>query len=208
MLKIYGRANSINVRKVLWLCGEIGQKFEREDWGRGFKPTSDAAFQKVSQFGVVPVIDDEGFVLRESNTIVRYLASKHGRHDLYPTDLKQRATVEQWMDWAATDIYTSIRPVFLGLQVKMAPFKDDVAGIDAGKKEWARQMNLLDAHLAKHGPYVTGNSFTIGDISVGLIVNRWYGIAFDKPAFKAIQAYYDRLSERADYREHGRNGTP
>lgn len=208
MLKIYGRANSINVRKVLWLCGEVGQTYEREDWGRGYKPTSEAAFQKVSTFGVVPVVDDDGFILRESNTIVRYLAAKHGRHDLYPTELKARALAEQWQDWAATDIYAAVRPVFLGLQVKMAPFKDDQAGIAAGIKEWARQMALLEGHLAGSGPYVTGKSFTIGDISVGLVVNRWFGIAFDKPELEAVTAYYDRLSERAAFREHGRNGTP
>ena len=208
MLRIYGRANSINVRKVLWLCGEIGQKFEREDWGRGFKPTSDPAFQKVSAFGVVPVVDDDGFVLRESNTICRYLATKHGRADIYPTDLQARATTEQWMDWAATDIYTAIRPVFIGLHVKMAPQKDDKAGIESGIKDWARQMQLLEGHLAKSGPYVCGAKFSLGDIPVGLIVNRWFGIAFEKPTLPAISAYYERLSERPAYREHGRNGTP
>ena len=208
MLKIYGRANSINVRKVLWLCGEIGLPFEREDWGRGFKPTSEPAFQKVSAFGVVPVIDDNGFVLRESNTICRYLASKHGRGDIYPTDLEARATTEQWMDWAATDIYTAIRPVFLGLQVKMAPFVDDKAGIASGIKEWTRQMQLLEAHLAKSGPYVCGPKFSLGDIPVGLIVNRWSAIAFEKPVLPAISTYYERLTERLVYREHGRNGTP
>ena len=208
MLKIYGRANSINVRKVLWLCGEVGQGFEREDWGRGFKPTSEPSFHKVSAFGVVPVVDDDGFVLRESNTIVRYLASKLGRKDLYPVDLKARAVTEQWMDWAATDIYTAIRPVFLGLQVKMAPYKDDKQSIENGIKEWTRQMQLLDAHLAKSGPYVCGPSFTIGDILVGLIVNRWFGIAFERPLLAAVAAYYERLSERPAYREYGRNGTP
>ena len=208
MLKIYGRANSINVRKVLWLCGEIGQSFEREDFGRGFKPTSDPAFQKVSAFGVVPVIDDDGFVLRESNTICRYLATKHARTDIYPADLKARASTEQWMDWAATDIYTAIRPVFLGLQVKMAPHKDDKAGIENGVKDWGRQMQLLEGHLANSGRYVCGDKFTLGDIPVGLIVNRWFGISFEKPKLSAISAYYERLSERPAYREHGRNGTP
>ena len=208
MFRIYGRANSINVRKVLWLCGEIGQPFERSDWGRGFKPTSDPAFQKVSAFGVVPVVDDNGFILRESNTICRYLASKHGRTDIYPTELKARATTEMWMDWAATDIYTAIRPVFIGLQVKLAPQKDDKAGIEAGIKDWGRQMQLLEAHLAKSGPYVCGDTFTLGDIPVGLVVNRWFGITFEKPQLPAVSAYYERLSERPAYREHGRNGTP
>ena len=207
MLRIYGRANSINVRKVLWMCAEVGETFEREDWGRGYKPTSDPAFQKVSPFGVVPVIDDDGFVLRESNTIVRYLASKHGRADLYPTDFKTRATLEAWMDWAATDIYTSIRPVFLGLVVKQPAFSDPKM-IESGQVDWNRQMQLLDDHLAANGPYITGATFTIGDIPVGLIVNRWKAIEFTKPELKAVSAYYDRLAERPGYRTHGRNGTP
>lgn len=207
MLKIYGRANSINVRKVLWMCAEIGVPYEREDWGRGFRPTDEAAFARVSPFGVVPVIDDDGFVLRESNAIVRYLAVKHGRTDLYPADLRERATIEAWMDWAATDLYSGVRPVFLGLSVKIPAFMDDKQ-IATGIKDWTRQMRLLDAELSARGPFITGDRFTIADIPVGLVVNRWASIAFDKPQLPAVAAYYDRLAERPAYRQHGRNGTP
>jgi glutathione S-transferase len=207
MLKIYGRANSINVRKVLWICDELNIPFEREDWGRGFRPTDDPVFQRISRFGVVPVIDDDGFILRESNTIVRYFASKHGKTDLYPADLRQRASVEAWMDWASTDLFTAVRPVFLGLHVKMPTFTDP-ASINAGITEWTRQMRLLDAQLAEHGPFVMGQAFTIGDIPVGLAVNRWFSVPFGKPELKAVSAYYDRLAERPAYRRHGRNGTP
>ena len=206
MIKIYGRANSINVRKVLWMCGELDLAFEREDWGRGFRATSEPEFVKVSNFGVVPVIDDDGFVLRESHAIVRYLAAKHARADLYPTDLKARAAVEQWMDWAATDLYSGVRPVFLGLIVKMDGITPQ--SIDESAQEWGRQMQRLDAHLARSGPYVTGSAFTIGDIPVGLIVNRWFSIPFKKPKLAAVETYYDRLGERASFRTHGRNGTP
>lgn len=207
MIRIYGRANSINVRKVLWMCAEVDEPFEREDWGRGFRPTSEPGFQKVSAFGVVPVIDDGGFILRESNTIVRYLAAKHGRADLYPTEIKARAGVELWMDWAATDIYTAIRPVFLGQVMKLPAFADPKA-IEAGRVEWNRQMQLLEGHLAGSGRHVAGDAFTIADIPVGLVVNRWSAIDFDKPRLPAVTAYYDRLAERPGYRTHGRNGTP
>jgi glutathione S-transferase len=208
MLKIYGRANSINVRKVLWMCEEVGQPFVREDWGRGFRSTSEEPCRSISRFGVVPVIDDDGFILRESHTIVRYLATKHGRSDLYPAELKSRAGVEQWMDWAGSDAYVGIRPVFLGLQVKMAPFKDDPDAIAAGIREWSTQMQRLDDHLAAAGPFVAGSAFTVGDIPVGLIVNRWFAIPFEKPALANVAAYYDRLGERPAYRAHGRNGMP
>jgi len=207
MLKIYGRANSINVRKVLWVADEIGLKYEREDWGRGFRPTDDPQFQKVNPFGVVPVIDDDGFVLRESNTIVRYLAAKHGRSDLCASDLPTRASIEAWMDWASTDLSIGVRPVFLGLHIKMPAFQDAKI-IEMAIADWSRQMTLLDKHLAASGPYLMGKTFTIADIPAGLVVNRWFSIDFKKPALATVSAYYDRLAERPAYRAHGRNGTP
>jgi len=207
MLKIYGRANSINVRKVLWTVEEIGLPFTREDWGRGYRPTSDPEFLKLNPFAVVPVIDDDGFILRESHAISRYLAAKHGRTDLYPTDPKTRAQVEAWMDWGQTDLYRGVRAPFLGLVAKLPAFQDQKL-IEEGVADWTDQMQKLDAHLSEHGPYLMGDSFTLADVPVGLIVNRWFGVPFDKPELKAVSAYYDRLAERPAYRLHGRNGTP
>jgi glutathione S-transferase len=205
MLKVYGRANSINVRKVLWMLGEIGLPYEREDWGRGYRPTADPVFRAINPVGVVPVIDDGAFRLRESNTIVRYLADKHGRADLYPKDLETRATVESWMDWANTDFARGMTPIFHSKVVKNPAYD---AQVDGAIKDWSGQMQVLEDHLAKAGPYVMGEAFTIGDIPVGLVVNRWFSIDFAKPQFKMVAAYYDRLAERAPYREHGRNGLP
>ena len=207
MIKVYGRANSINVRKALWMLDEVGEKFTREDWGRGYRPTSEPEFMSKSEFGVVPVIDDDGFILRESQAIVRYLATKHGRTDLYPAGLKERAICEAWMDWAATDLYLGIRPVFMGLVVKNPAYADPNV-IAAGATEWNAQMTRLDRHLARSGPYILGDKFTIADIPVGLVVNRWSSIAFDKPNLPAVAAYYDLLATRPAYRTHGRNGTP
>jgi glutathione S-transferase len=207
MLKIYGRANSINVRKVLWGLEELGTPFVREDWGRGTRPLADPEFERVNPFMAVPVLDDAGFVLRESNTIVRYMCSKHQRADLYPTELKARATVESWMDWASTDLYRGVQPVFHGLVTKL-PGYEDPAKIAAGMQEWTTQMGRLDAWLAAHGPHICGAAFTIADIPAGLIVNRWFTIPMQRPAFTHVAAYYDRLGQRRPFQLHGRNGTP
>ena len=125
--------------------------YEREDWGRGYRSTDEAEFKRVSNFGVVPVIDDDGFILRESNTIVRYLCSKHGRDDLYPGDLRQRAQVEAWMDWGSTDLYQGARTVFLGLSVKLPAFQDERI-VNPAIADWIRQMQRLDQHLAIEWP--------------------------------------------------------
>ena len=205
MIKVYGRANSINVRRVLWMLEEVGEKFTRDDWGRGYRSVDEPEFRKINPVGVVPVIDDGDFRLRESNTIVRYLARKHNRTDLYPEDLRARATTESWMDWSSTDFARGMTPVFHGLVVKNPAYANQV---EAGAKEWAKQMQVLDKHLAASGPYAMGKSFTVADIPLGLVVNRWYAIPFEKPEFKQVAAYYDRLAQRPGYKAHGRNGTP
>ena len=207
MIKVYGRANSINVRKVLWMLDEVGAAYTREDWGRGYRPTTELEFMKASAFGVVPVIDDDGFILRESQSIVRYLANKHARNDLYPAEIKPRARTEAWMDWASTDLYGAARPVFHAMIVN-APDPMQAQAPAGGVAAWAQHMARLDRQLAAQGPYLMGDRFTIADIPAGMVVNRWFTLPFEKPDLPAVAAYYDRLAGRAPYRTHGRNGTP
>jgi glutathione S-transferase len=206
MLKIYGRANSINVRKVLWIADELGLTYEREDWGRGFRPVDDPAFKAINPMAAVPVIDDDGFILRESHVIVRYLADKHKRTDLYPADMRTRYSIDAWMDWAGSDLYWGVRPVFLGSFLKIGAFQEPKV-VEVGGKDWAARMKLLDDHLSASGPFLMGEAFTIADIPAGMVVNRWFSIDFDKPSLPAVTQYYDRLTERPAYVNHGRNGT-
>lgn len=206
MLKIYGRANSLNVKKVLWMCGELGLQFEREDWGRDHRPTTEPEFMKVSIYGVVPVIDDDGFILRESNTIVRYLASKHGRTDLYPAELQARAICEQWMDYGSVDLGNGMRSVFQGKFLGIAPHNEPKV-IASGIADWNKQLARLEKQLSGCGPYLTGAAFTVGDIPVGVMLHRWQTLEFEKPSLPAIDAYYRLLSQRPAYRANV-HGTP
>ena len=208
MLKILGRANSFNVRKVLWLCDEIGLPFEREDYGRGFRPTNTPEFLKLNPIGQVPCVIDDGFVMRESHAIVRYLAAKHGATGLYPTDLGQRQKIEAWMDWVAYDVTHSMRGSFLGGQLGEPPWNNEWF-VAQGRKDLTSQMKLLDDHLTANGPYVLGKDFTLADIPMGLVVNRWFSLAgLERPVYPSVERYYDLLAERPAYRAHGRNGLP
>lgn len=62
----HGYAQSINVRKVLWACEELGLDFEREDWGGAFRSTSEPQFCALNPAGMVPVIGDDGTGARAS----------------------------------------------------------------------------------------------------------------------------------------------
>ncbi len=209
MLRILGRANSFNVRKVLWTCDELGIAFTREDWGRGYRPTTEPEFRALNPIGLIPAVIDGDVVLRESNAICRYLASKYAPgHPIYPTNLVARARVEQWMDWANYETSISLRGAFLGGQLNEPPWNHPWF-VERGRAQITKEVGQLEEHFSANGPYVCGDTFTLGDVPVGLVVNRWFCLkGFDKPEYPAVAAYYERLTERAPYRAHGRNGLP
>jgi glutathione S-transferase len=207
MLEILGRSSSINVRKVLWLCAELELPYRQEQWGTGFRSTHTPEFLALNPNGLVPVIRDGAFTLWESNTICRYLAARQGRDDLLPRALESRAIVEQWMDWQATELNDAWRYAFMGI-VRKSPQHADPAGIAASIEQWSRRMTMLEARLAHTGAYVASETFTLADIGIGLATHRWFATPIDRPALPAVAAYYERLSERAGFREHARNGAP
>jgi glutathione S-transferase len=206
MLKVLGKASSINVRKVLWTCAELRLPFEREDWGSGFRSTGDPAFLALNPNAMVPVVQDGDFVLWESNSIIRYLASQYRGLALYPAEPRLRARVDQWMDWQATDLNRSWSYAFMALARQSAAHRD-AAAIEASLRDWARYMGILERRLEQTGAYVAGEAFSLADVPIGLSVNRWFLTPFDKPRLPAVAAYYDRLAGREGYRQHGRNGT-
>lgn len=207
MLNILGKSSSINVRKVLWLCTELDLPFQQEEWGSGSLSVETPEFRALNPNAMVPVIRDGDFVLWESNAICRYLAAKHQRHDLLPLEPALRAIVEQWMDWQATELNNSWRYAFMAL-VRKSPAHTDPNAIAAGITAWNRHMAILEAQLSRTGAYVTGKTFTLADVVLGLSANRWFMAPIPRPALPAINAYYERLSERPGYRLHGRNGIP
>jgi glutathione S-transferase len=207
MLKILGKSSSINVRKLLWTCAEIGIPYQLEQWGSGEQATDTPYFLALNPNGMVPVIQDEGDTLWESNSICRYLANKHQRSDLLPFDAMARAQVEKWMDWQATELNNSWRYAFMAL-VRRSPAHTDPVALAAGVELWNRHMGLLDAQLASTGAYVNGATFTLADVVLGLSVHRWMAAPLEHPTLPAVQAYYERLSQRDGYLLHGRNGLP
>ena len=199
MLKIWGRKNSINVQKVLWCCGELGLDYERVDAGGEFGGTDTPAYRRMNPTGLIPTIDDDGFVLWESNSIVRYLAAKHSRGALSPEALTQRADAERWMDWDLGTLWVHFRPVFIGL-VRTPPEQRDQTLLERERTKTIDAWQLLDRHLADRA-FVTGEQFTMGDIPVGCAAHRWLNMDVDSPELPNVRRWYERLSQRQPYRD-------
>ena len=200
MLKIWGRINSINVQKVLWCCGELNLQFDRVDAGMQFGVNNTPEYKAKNPNGLVPMIDDNGFLLWESQAIVRYLARKHGLGSLCPTDERVCADADRWMDWNATTVWPNLRPVFWNL-VRTPPEKRDMALVATSLKGLTASMAILDAHLAERH-YVTGAAFTMGDIPVGVSIQRWFRMDIERAELPHLAAYYKRLQARPAYAKH------
>ena len=199
MLKIWGRSNSINVQKVLWCCGELGLPFERIDAGMKFGVNNTPEYKAMNPNGLVPTIDDDGFILWESHAIVRYLARKHGLGTLCPAAAQQCADADRWMDWYATAIWPNLQPIFWNL-IRTAPEQRKLTLVAELTKKVAAAMATLDAHLATHS-YVTGEAFTMGDIPLGCAVVRWLNLPLERPHHANLDAYYQRLQRRPAYQQ-------
>ena len=198
MLKIWGRVNSVNVKKALWCLEELKLPYQRVDAGMQFGVVDTPEYRRLNPNGVVPTIDDDGFVLWESHTIVRYLSMKHGRGTLWPADDRTWAEASKWMDWAFTFL-ASMRPVFWNL-VRTPPEKRDMAAVEDGRKKCAQLAGMLDAALSGRR-YVAGDGFTMGDIPVGCHMHLWLRLPLERPRHPNLEGWFARLLERPAYRK-------
>jgi len=195
MLKIHGRANSSNVQKVVWALDEMNVPYGRIDAGGAFGIVDTPEYKAMNPNSRVPTMDDDGFFLWESNAIVRYLAAKHDIGGLCPSDPRQRADADRWMDWQQTTVGGAITPIFWNL-VRTAEPDRDLAAIEAARLTMIDLMWIIDKALADR-PYLAGDTFTMGDIPIAIAVYRWVTLIQDRPAMANLEAWYDRLTQRA-----------
>ena len=198
MLRIWGRGNSINVQKVLWCCGELDIPYSRVDVGGPFGGNREPEYLRLNPNGLVPTISDGGFVLWESNAIVRYLAARYGMGTLCPENLAERADADRWMDWQMGTLWANFRPAFVGL-VRTLPAERDPDYIATAIEKTTENLAILDAHLACRD-YVTGLSLTMADIPLGVTAYRWFTLDIERPAMPNLEAWYERLRARGPYR--------
>lgn len=200
MLKVSGRKTSANVQKVMWAIGELGLACERIDIGGPFGKNREPDYLALNPNGLVPTLEDDGFHLWESNTIVRYLAAKFGAGSLEPADPHARAIAGQWMDWQLTVAGPAIFPVFWGL-VRTPIEQRDPKAIDAGKAKTIEAMAILNGQLMKSA-YVAGDAFSCGDIPIGVIAHRFVSLVPDHPPMTGVERWYAELCKRPAFRAH------
>lgn len=200
MLKIWGRKNSSNVRKALWCAEELGLAYEAIDAGGAFGVVDTPEYRAKNPNGRVPMIEDDGFVLWESNTIVRYLAARHASGTTwYPADLQARASAEKWMDWTTSTFAAPFRTVFWGV-LRTPPEQQDWAAINEAIKVCDESLVMVDQALSQQ-PYLSGDEIGMGDIPLGCFIYAWLEMPIQRAPLSHVEAWYARLQQRPAYRK-------
>lgn len=201
MLKIWGRRNSFNVQKVMWLVGELAIVHEHISAGGKFGGIDTPEFLAMNPHGRIPVICDGKIIVWESHAILRYLAACYGHMQFWSEDAAVRSQADRWMDWSQTALQPDfLTGVFWGFYRTPEPQRDWPA-IRKSLERCNKHFQLLDQILANQ-PFLGGNTMTLADIPAGAILYRYFELEIERPIIPHVEAWYKRLQERPAYREH------
>lgn len=199
MLRIWGRINSVNVKKPVWAAEELGLAYERIDAGLQHGLVDTPEYRAMNPNGRVPVLDDGGFVLWESNAMVRYLARRYGLGTLCPDDVRACADADRWMDWCTSSLAGAFRGVFWGT-VRTPPAQRDAKAIEDSRQATAALLEMPERVLAAR-PYIAGDAFTMGDIPLGCFVHLWLAMPIERPAQPHLLDWQRRLAARPAFQK-------
>jgi glutathione S-transferase len=161
-----------------------------------------AAFTAMNPNQRMPVMDDNGFVLWESNAIMQHLAAKRPESGLLPADPAKRALVNQWQFWdmahwdpacAALIFENLVKGLFRNLP-------PDPVKVAEGLENFQRVAKILDDHLAARR-FVVGDTVTLADFSLGACLNMSQSARLPVESCSNIAAWYARLTDLPGWRK-------
>ncbi|MGD9830168.1 MAG: glutathione S-transferase family protein [Hyphomicrobiaceae bacterium] len=206
-IRVWGRPTSARTQKVLFALAELGLQADlvlaSATMGAGghvskgnaaFGIVDTAAYRAMNPNGTVPTIDDDGFVLWESNAIVQYLGMRHGPELFYGNDIRLFASASRWMMWENNQLIPPMHELVMQL-IRLPADKRDPAKAEAARQRLARELTIVDGVLAG-SRYIAGERWTMGDIPLAIRVHRWHLLDIERPALPHIARYYDDLRAR------------
>jgi glutathione S-transferase len=190
---IWGRGSSTNVQKVLWTVQELGVAHERRIVGGPFGGTDTAEYLVLNPNKTIPVWQEDGFVLWESQAITRHLARTHGR--LYGRSDAERAHIDQLLDWTALVFWPPVRTLFLDVFSKGKSLHDTGLA-EAAVEKTERNLSIAQRFFAPRSQ----QDFAIADISFGVCLHRLRGMGYAISMPHDLKAWHDRVKARPAFK--------
>ncbi|HKV54171.1 MAG TPA: glutathione S-transferase family protein [Candidatus Binataceae bacterium] len=202
-MKLYVLPPSPRAFKVIALNNHLGLGCDMQVVDLGKDQHLTPEFAALNPNRKMPVLDDDGFRLWESNAILFYLAAKKPESGLWPAALRDQADVLRWLSWESAH-WDAQACGAIGFErgskmvLRLGP--PDPAQIERGEREFHRYAKVLNGHLNGR-KWLVGETVTIADFSIGAWLTvakplklpiteyteilRWYGRLAALPAWEA-----------------------
>jgi glutathione S-transferase len=231
MLVLYHASHSTCSQKVRLVLHEKGLKFDDVKLDLGKKDQLKPEYLSLNPNGVVPTLVDDGIPIIESSVICEYLDEKYPHNPLTPADLVERARMRAWMHYIEEVAVGAIRVPsfnraflyrFDGLDQKR--FEDEQMNVRKVRKELFERMGSpkgfgktevdrslaelsetcrrMNEAIAKKGPWLLGEQFTLADVLVMPSIDRMADLGLShlwEGKFPHVSAWYERLKARPSF---------
>lgn len=202
MLKIWGRKTSSNVQALMWCVGELDLAYERIDVGHVHGGLETLEFGTLNPNRTIPVLrDGDGPTLWETGAILRYLAARYGSDTFWPRELFARTEVDRWAEWAKINIALQFTAPIFWRVVRTSENAQDWPAIYDALTHLEHALTIADSQLSQR-VYLAGDHFSLADIQFGHCLFRYFDLELPHADLPNLRGYYDRLSQRAPFREH------
>ena len=196
-LRILGRKSSANVQKVHWICIEAEIEFKAEYIGGSYGGHDTEEFKKLNPNSTIPVLDDNGFILYESNSIIKYISEKY---DVLKTNNAQKSAItNQWIDWSSLVFGLPCSILTAHNLVLPVEKRNPIMAKEAQKKIHSI-FEILDNQLLKNN-FILGEEFSLADIPIGCWLHRCRVLKIDISSFKGINNWALKLDSRKAFEE-------
>ena len=196
-IKIYGRLSSANVQKINWFCEYANISVINLNYGGVHGKTQTTEFKDMNPNSRVPVIDDNNFILYESNAILRYLSKKF--NILVEEKKEISGKIDQWIDWGS---FTFASPCSLLTAHKLSlpqDQRDELIAIKA-KNDIYSQLNILNFHLATKD-FIVDEKFSLADIPLGIWCHRCINLDISFDNVPNIKKWYLKLNKMNSFQK-------
>ncbi len=201
-MKLYYHPVSMTSRPLMFFIEDnaIDCELEVVDLMKGAHHQPD--FVKLNPNRLVPVLDDDGFILTEGSAIFKYIADKLEMTKLYPRELKARARVNERMDWFNTQFYREYGYHLVYPQIfphhKRPDEQSQKVTLEWGKERASAALSVLNDDLLGEQPYLCGAEPTIADYwGVGLVTAGEH-IKVDFSKYPNVKRWIERMKGKSD----------
>ena len=198
---LWGRLNSFNVQKVLFLCEELKVEVDRIDAGMAYGVNKTEAYLKMNPNGLVPTLNDHGFILWESHTILRYMARKFDVAGVwYSSDPQRMSRIDQWLDWTNTTAWPPMRTLFWGW-IRVGPQERNLQELESSSLQMIKMFEILDERLSQ-STFIAADTMSLADIPLALIAYRWFNLPIERPVFSHVNAWYSKMTQTRGFKKY------